>query len=158
MLSGVKFSALTGGALPSPGGIVPESLLIGSIGAGRQCTVGEIAGRSHATIARKATLCDVMSKMRSDRVPVILVVHDAKTTAACGVNPFIAEQEVSRNFGNSVSIRKPHIPIVRAKSSWDEITITHQVVPSCTWNSRQDAVFTQLRTQLSPGVRCCPAR
>ncbi len=99
MLSGVKFSALTGGVLPSPGGIVPESLLmIGSIEAGRQCTVGEIASRSHATIARKATLCDVMSKMRSDLVPVILVVHDAKATAACGVNPFIAEQEVSRNF------------------------------------------------------------
>ncbi len=57
-----------------------------------------------------------------------------------------------------VPIRKPHIPIVRAESSWDEITITRQVVPSCAWNSRQDAVLTQLRTQLSPGVRCCPAR
>ncbi len=56
-----------------------------------------------------------------------------------------------------VSIRKPHIPNVHAKSSWDEITITHQVVPSCTWNSRQDAVLTPTQDAVVPWRTVCPA-
>jgi chloride channel protein, CIC family len=78
-------------------GIVPsESLLIASTEAGGQRTLGEIASRNFATIVQDATLFDVMSKMRSDGVPVILVVDDAADTTARGVKGFIVGQQVGQ--------------------------------------------------------------
>jgi CIC family chloride channel protein len=77
------------------GVVTREDILKGSIeDAGR--TVGEIAGTNYTMIAQEATLFDVMSKMRSDGLSAILVMHDTEATATRDVIGFITNEEIAK--------------------------------------------------------------
>jgi CIC family chloride channel protein len=76
-------------------GVVPvEYLLKECIKGSGQRTMGEIANKNYATISQETTLFDVMSKMRINGIPVILVVSDVEATRACDVIGFITDQEI----------------------------------------------------------------
>ncbi len=77
------------------GVVTREDLLKGAIEAAERA-IGEIASTNYATIAPETTLFDVMSKMRVDGVPVVLVVNDAEPATARDVIGYITDREVGK--------------------------------------------------------------
>jgi CIC family chloride channel protein len=85
------------------GGFVPpEALVRASAKAGGHLTLNDISKTAYGTIGQDATLFDVMSKMRSDGVPIILVLRDTGNRVARNVVGFIGQQEVGRSVVETI--------------------------------------------------------
>ena len=84
------------------GCVPPEALVQASAKAGGRPTLNDISNTAYGTIGQDATLFDVMSKMRSDGVPIILVLHDTGKRAARNVVGFIGQQEVGRSVVETI--------------------------------------------------------
>ena len=86
------------------GCVPPEALVRASAKAGGHLTLNDISNTAYGTIGQNATLFDVMSKMRSDGVPIILVLRDTGKLAARNVVGFIGQQEVGRSVVETIDI------------------------------------------------------